>query len=1090
LQESLRAIGTNNSKDMKKKKFFIPLFILLFSVIAAAGLTTAIYVQVSRDTRERIQRGAIENVIFSESPVYYDDGETVMGVFFEKTHRRYINYKDIPPSFVKAIVAAEDKNFFTHPGFDLKAVIRAMVANLRHKRIAQGGSTITQQTAKNIFEREKRSYKAKIKELMQSILLEKEYSKEEILEMYSNQFFVAGIGRGLRMAAQYFFDKEAESLDLVESAFIAGSVKSPNRYNPFTKKTEAEKKEAVRLANLRKDYVLGNMFSLNFITREEFEEAKAAEIPFKQGKMSYTLNVILDYIREQLESEYFKGILQEQGIDNIATSGIKVYSSINREMQEGALGSIRRHLPLLDVKLMGYGAEKAKGRYLDRSEETTDRKRDDLPFLCRITEIHAKKENPYLVVAWDEGGGVIDFEGMKAVGDAWLKGRLGNWAVFDRRHIPDFLKNLEAGQLVPVQTVGPAGEKRLVLSEIPELDGGVIVLSKGMIKAMVGGFFDRFFNRAAEANRQLGSIFKPLVYTAALQLKWNTLDPLVNTPGLFPYQKTQYIPRPDHVPEADRVSLAWAGVKSENLATVWLLYHLTDHLNTSEFRTVMEIVGLDRRKDESYESYVARIRDEHGVLVDKDALMEAAFEEAKKEIESDLIFSGHEDLIDTLRGLHFAVDPAHPDLRSQEGLEIARYSFTRLQDFYGDMQRKIRVIRETAGPSPDAGDFLPEAVPGPVLSSFYIEERQEGDQRLVYTEEPRPNLNPLPRERLHELYQEQERGDVWIDGIIPSRFIDQLQDSVLKHFGRLMRLKRYDPEVLVKVGDFRRLVNILYVVRLCKELGISTRLDPVLSFPLGPNAVTILEAALAYETIMTGNVYPLTDKTSNSMVPVITRIVDRQGKVLWEYEPNPRQVISPRVSKLVTNILQLVMEKGTGRTARNAVRLSLGSDEAELDVPLPSFGKTGTANRFTNSSFVGFIPGPDEETGRLELEDGYVIASYVGFDDNRPMKGRQIAVYGSSGALPLWIDTANSIVNCPRFKVNLHIADLAFESGRLLETEEDGLSYIGVSPVSGLPVPDRTDTDTDKSPAVLTDADLRDRTLILKRVFEPIGGPP
>jgi penicillin-binding protein 1A len=1071
---------------MKKKILYIVLCLILLSVITVAGVFTVLYVQVSRETKERIQRGVIESIIFSESPVYYDDAETVMGVFFEKTHRRYIRYEKIPPQFIKALVAAEDKGFFTHPGFDIKAIARAMIANLQEGRIAQGGSTITQQTAKNIFKREKKSYKAKIKELMQALLLEKEYSKEEILEMYANQFFVSGVGRGLRIAAQYFFDEEAEDLDLVESAFIAGSVKSPNRYNPFTKKTEAEREEAKRLANVRKNYVLGNMLSLHFITQEEYDKAKTAEIPFKQGKMAYTLNVILDYIREQLESDYFKEILQEQGIENIATSGIKIYTSVNREMQEGALRSIRTHLPLLDVKLSGYGGEGANRRYLEMPEEAAERSKSELPFLSRITEIHSEKENPYLVVSWDDGGGIIDYEGLKPIGEAWLKGRLGNWAVFDKRHVRDFLKNLQVGQPVPVQSVLVAGEKRLVLSEIPELEGGIIVVNKGMIKAMVGGFFDRFFNRATDAKRQLGSIFKPLVYTAALQLKWNTVDPLMNVPDLYSYQKTQYIPRPDHTPEAPRVSLAWAGVKSENMATVWLLYHLTDHLNTSEFRKLMEILDLDRKKDESYEAYVTRIRDKYGVTVDRDVLMEAAFEEAKKDIESDLIFSGHESAIDTLRRLHFNIDPEQLDLQNPEEFQIARLSFSRLQNLHADMRGKIRMIKETLDPLAIAKDPAREALLRSLLSSFYLENQQNGESHLVYTEQAWPNLEPVLPEQIPDFLLRLEREDIWVDGLIPSKSIDLLQSNMRKDFERLMGQKRYDPEVLAKVGDFRRLVNTLYIVRLCKELGFSTKLDPVLSFPLGANAVSILEAALAYEAVMTGKVYPLADEISNAMVPIITKIVDRQGKTLWEYTPNPKKVLSPRVSKLVTNILRLVMENGTGRSARNAVHLSLETGDMDVDVPLPSFGKTGTANRFTNSSFVGFIPGPDDQSGQLGLDEGYVIASYVGFDDNRPMKGKQISIYGASGALPLWIDTANSIVNCAQFKVNLGIADLAFEPQRLVETQDPGLRYVPVSPKSGFPIMEKGGTAPDDAPAVLTDADSPDQTLILRRVFEPI----
>jgi len=1070
---------------MKKKVFYIALCTVLSAVIAVSGLFTVLYLQVSRETKERIQRGVIDSIIFSESPVYYDDEETVMGVFFEKTHRRYIHYREIPPPFVKALVAAEDKSFFSHPGFDVKSIVRAMVANLREGKIAQGGSTITQQTAKNIFQREKRSYKAKMKELVQALLLEQEYSKEEILEMYANQFFVSGIGRGLRIAAQYFFDKEAENLDLVESAFIAGSVKSPNRYNPFTKKGEAEKEEARRLANLRKNYVLRNMLTLRFITRDEYERAKAAEIPFKQGRMAYRLNVILDYIREQLESEYFKEILLEQGIENIATSGIKVYTSVNREMQEGALRSIRRHLPLLDVKLSGYGGKEAERRYLEMSEAAENRGKGELPFLCRITEIHSDKENSYVVVSWEDGGGVIDYEGIKDVGEAWLKGRLGNWAVFDRRHTADFLKNLQVGRLVPVQSIEAGGEKKLVLSEIPELDGGIIVVRRGMIKAMVGGFLDRFFNRATDAKRQLGSIFKPLVYTAALQLKWNPLDPLLNLPDLYRYQNTRYIPRPDHTPESEKVSLTWAGVKSENLATVWLLYHLTDHLNTSEFRKLMEILGLERNDDETYEAYVARIRDKHGVLVDRDALMEAAFEEGKKEIESDLIFSGHESAIDTLRRLHFTIDPEQLDPRNPEEQQIARLSFSRLQNLQADLKRKIRVIDEFVSPLREAQDPKGETLRA-VLASFYLEEQGDGRSRMVYTEEPWPALEPLFPEELSGFLRRLEREDIWVDGILPSKSMDLLQESLRNHFERLMGQKRYDPEVLAKVGDFRRLVNTLYVVRLCKELGFSTELDPVLSLPLGANAVSILEAALAYEGMITGHAYPLADGRPEAMVPIITKIVDRQGKTLWEYAENPREVVSSRTSKMVTNILRLVMENGTGRSARNAVHLTLEGNEMNVDVPLPSFGKTGTSNRFTNSSFVGFIPGPDEQSGRLELEEGYVIATYVGFDDNRPMKGNQVSIYGASGALPLWIDTANSIVNCPRYRVNLHLADLAFESQRLVVTEREGLRYVTVSPKSGLPVFGTSGSAPDHAPLVLTDAEPGDRTLILRRVFEPI----
>jgi penicillin-binding protein 1A len=1073
---------------MKKTFFYTGLCLFFGIALVGAGAFAFLYVKLSGETKERIQRGAIESIIFSESPVFYDDGETVIGVFFEKIHRRYIQYPQIPSQFVKAIVASEDKNFFTHPGFDIRAMARAAIANLRHRRVSQGGSTITQQTAKNVFEREKRSYKAKIKELIQALLLEREYSKQEILEMYVNQFFVTGIGRGLRTAAQYFFAKEAEHLDLVECAFIAGSVKSPNRYNPFTKKTEAEKEAAIKLANRRKDYVLGNMLALNFITREDYERAMAKNIPFNQGELGYRLNVVLDYIRDQLESEYFKEILQEQGIENIATSGIRIYTSVNRDMQEGALRSIRRHLPLLNVKLAGYGSEEHKKRYLGASEEGVSRSGSHLPFLCRITEIGNERENPFLVVSWEDGGGVIDFEGLKPLGDAWLKGRLGNWAIFEKRHITDFFKNLRVGDLVPVQSFRQNGDRRIFLSEIPELEGGIIVVNKGMIKAMVGGFFDRFFNRATDAKRQLGSIFKPLVYAAALQLNWNTLDPLMNMPDLYTYQNTSYIPRPNHEPEAESVSIAWAGTKSENLATVWLLYHLTDHLNMSEFRQVMKLLDLERKTDESYEAYVLRIRDKHGILVDKETLMEAAFEQAKKELETDLIFSGHEGAIQTFRRLHFQVDPAQLDPRKPEEFQILRLNFTRLQSLHEDLKKQTAVIKEMVAPSLNRGDFGMEILLSGALSSFYLEVQDNGERHVVYTDQPWPELVPLLPEHHLDLIEQLDVEDIRVDGMVPYKTMDMLQASTIKHFERLAAMKRYDAEVLFRVGDFRRLVNTLYVVRLSEELGISTKLDPVLSFPLGANAVSILETTLAYEAMMTGKTHPLTDGPAGSMVPIITKIVDRENKILWEYHPRPKRILSERVSNQVASILRLVMESGTGRSARDAVRLTLRLNETTVDVPLPSFGKTGTANRFTNSSFVGFIPGPGDQTGRLELDGGYMIGSYVGFDDNRPMKNEQISIYGSSGALPLWIDTANAIVNSPRFKVNLDIAELAFGSQPLEDADSHGLRYVPVSPKSGLALSEKAGFASHDFPSVLSNADLQDHTVILRRAFEPIRG--
>jgi penicillin-binding protein 1A len=1071
------------------------LLLVLLIVIGSAVLLTVLYRNVSEEAKTHIARGIIDAVIFSESPVYYDDGKSVIGVFFEKTHRKYIHYKEIPPLFVKAIVAAEDRTFYTHYGFDIKAILRASIANLKTGRISQGGSTITQQTAKNIFKREKRSYAAKLKELIQALLLEREYSKDEIMEMYVNQFFVTGFGRGLSIASRYFFDKDAEKLDLVECAFIAGSVKSPNRFNPFIKKSGTERQQARKLAKQRKDYVLGNMLDMNYITQAEYQEALKREVPFKEGRVTYRLNVILDYVREQLDSDYFRGILQEQGVENIATSGIKVYTSVNREIQEGALQSLRRHLPLLDVKLTGMGGDLLLDKYRDLVGEPMKKPEEDIPFFGRLTSIRADKDHPALMVSWEGGEGVIDYEGMRPVGDAWLKGRTGVWAEFGKRNIPEFLKLFQVGQTVAIRLTGASfseGKVQVLLSKIPSLDGGIIVLRKGMIKGMVGGFFDRFFNRAADAKRQLGSIFKTLVYAAALELNWNTLDPLPNRKDVFPFEATFYIPKPDHDPEADMVSMLWAGAKSENLATVWLLYHLTDHLSMNEFRQVVDLLGLGRTAKETYEEYGARIRDKYGVMVSEEDVREAAFEESKNEIETDLIFSDQEEVLRNVQRLHYKVDPGNFSVDGEMDPTLYRFSFQRFLSLNQSMKMEMQRIKEILNRSAQGTDVDLNRLFGAELSRFYLAGGEGNRAKVVYAETRPPDrgaaLRPLSFEWSGEKLAQLSPEEVWLDGLLPSRVVEALQSLSGRIHERLKGHRKYDAELLYRVSDFKRVVNLAYVTRLAERTGIATKLDPVLSFPLGANSISILEAALSYESMMTGKIHPLDGITSPAMIPIITKIEDRQGNLLWEYKPQSKRVLSDRVSGMLTDILRMVMLRGTGKVAKDAVQVNLEIESQKVSIPVPTFGKTGTANKFTNSSFVGFIPGPDEKTGALGIEGGYVIASYVGYDDNRPMKGRAIVIYGSSGALPLYVDTGNAVVNSREYDKNLHMADLAFELQAIPIRAYSGLQPVTVSPTSGLPVGSRAQENSGGYPMVYSDVEIGGDHVTLKRTFEPMRG--
>jgi membrane peptidoglycan carboxypeptidase len=250
-----------------------------------------------------------------------------------------------------------------------------------------------------------------------------------------------------------------------------------------------------------------------------------------------------------------------------------------------------------------------------------------------------------------------------------------------------------------------------------------------------------------------------------------------------------------------------------------------------------------------------------------------------------------------------------------------------------------------------------------------------------------------------------------------------------------------------------------------------------------------MEAALAYQTIVTGQVFDGIDESQQNAVPVIKKILDRTGEVIWEYKPEATTILSKRVSLMISEILRHVMNYGTGRKARDAVQLLFSVDDEMVGFPLPCFGKTGTTNRFTNSSFVGFIPGPQDGSRRLDMKEAYVIATYLGYDDNRPMKSEHHVIYGASGALPLWVDTANAIVNRPSYRRDLEPADLVFDPVSALFSNLQEYRKIAVSPVSGLPVSSwvKEATLPRSLPELMANVNESEGTLKLKRYFEPIG---
>lgn len=1002
---------------------------------------------------EAIRRENIEGLLAMETPVYYRDGQQKVGVFFEQAHRQYISYEKVPKAFINGMIAAEDHEFFRHHGVDFPGVLRAMAVNLKSGRVVQGGSTITQQTAKNLFKRTDRSVAAKLKELLNALRLEYHYSKEKILEFYLNQFYVSGNGRGVGVAARYYFDKEVSELDLLECAFIAGSVKRPNYYNPFIKRDEEAAAAARLMAKERATYVLGQMQKLAMISAAEYEANANRDIPFRQGQMSYSLNTIMDLVKSGLAEPEVEEALENHGIENVATSGIRVITTVEKDVQESALYALRKELSRLDVQLLGYDNAELQEVYGDLAGGNEQERKTGGFLVGRVVGIEHSPE-ARIKVGFDRQGaavhGRVDKAGLMNIAEPLAHYERHAWSEADDKDVKALLAKFKEGDFVFVSVRGVdalTGQYLLDLEKYPVLQGAVLAMKEGTIRAMAGGMDNKYYNRAIAAKRSMGSAIKPLVFLAALQLGWNSLDVLNNERNVFVFQNQPYFPRPDHHSPHKGVSMSWAGVHSENLASVWLLYHLCDHLLPVQFYELMDHLAISQRQDESYQLYLQRVRDELGIVVNSDALREAAFEKALAAVEPDLLFDGKLDEYEVLKDFHYGTGfeqflaASEAELaRAQSGggkedVEEASLKRAALKRnflrFVGLKENLDRLARDMATDYQTAAD-------SPALAGAAGIFHDRSRNRYMYAAgSPAGEWRAVPVQELHGTVKklspaEQERfwQEIYLEGLLTPGAIDLMLENMQKEYERLAALPPYSKEVLFHVRDFRIYAGLRYLTGLCRELGIVSELEPVLSFPLGSNVISVFELAKAFEGLSSGKVYSGGGQGAAAEFAIIERVEDAEGALIYEPQREVRQLVDPKISLAVVDILRNVVRFGTGRLAGKSLRLHSNDPGKEeqlrlLDLPVPVFGKTGTANRFTNASFVGMIPGLVED-GPLSLEAGYVLASYVGFDDNRPMAHKTIRLAGSSGALPIWVRLADQIFRAKDYAAAIDITDLSF----------------------------------------------------------------
>ena len=261
------------------------------------------------------------------SQVFDSQGKLITTLHSDQ-NRLPIDINKVPKNLQNAFIAAEDNRFYDHIGVDPIGILRAVVTNLTNRGIAQGGSTITQQLAKNAFLSQDQTLKRKIQEAILALELERKYSKIEILEMYMNQIYFGRGAYGIQTAAHTYFGKDVGDLTLAECAMIAGLPKSPNYYS-----------SSVNEATARKNVVVGQMEKYGYITPSQAEEAKKSSLDIKQKSTSNTTDetaYFIDYVTQEIAQKY--------GDDALYKDGLKIYTTLDTDKQHAAVQAMR-HLP-------------------------------------------------------------------------------------------------------------------------------------------------------------------------------------------------------------------------------------------------------------------------------------------------------------------------------------------------------------------------------------------------------------------------------------------------------------------------------------------------------------------------------------------------------------------------------------------------------------------------------------------------------------------------------------------------------------------------------------------------------------------------
>lgn len=477
--------------------------IALFVLAAVLGIATGVMFAYAGDL-PRIS--ALDDYAPSTITRVYGARGEIVGEFAVQ-RREVIPYEGISPTLRQAILAAEDADFERHFGFSIPRIVVTAINDVIHRRL-YGASTLTQQLARKLFLTDEKTPDRKIKELILTIQIEKRYTKREIFTLYANQMYFGHGVYGVEAAARLYFGKSAKDVVLEEAALIAGILQGNVRQSPYVNMDAALR---------RRNYTLGRMAEVGFITATDADAAKKKPITLR-GEPSAHPSVapyFLEEVRKELEARYGAKRLYESGLAIQTALDVPLQEAVNRALDAGLRRIDKRRgfrKPRRNVVTEGHPLDTFRHARWDRSMKPGD----IVPAVVTSAEAGAIELRAGTLRV------TIDRKGF-----AWTGKPAGSQLVARGDLVEARIATLDEATRTATAT----------LDQPPIVEGAVLAIDNrtGRIKAMSGGFsFERSkFNRATQASRQVGSAFKPIVYTAAIDRGYTPTTIIMDTPASF-----------------------------------------------------------------------------------------------------------------------------------------------------------------------------------------------------------------------------------------------------------------------------------------------------------------------------------------------------------------------------------------------------------------------------------------------------------------------------------------------------------------------------------------------------------------------------